>query len=491
MVAIRPTMKDKGIASKSPDLPQPRMSLMDLLAERPTMKDKGRASNHNKYTSTNRTGKFISRSKSSESKHCSPKAHRKSKSLDIECKSTPRVMALTADNCELILIALPSEELELFQRCHDYIGHCGIKMASKTYDKKRKNPGSSFRFHIEDIQRKFDNHVKACERCSLAKIVSSFCARKEFKVLVYPANTFLVIDFTSICRYDMKPAYKEKVNFIVGVEPFSRFYYAQIVQNQNSKATISFLEEVKKRFQGLKKIKSDNGSHFSSRETQEYSRNSGLVWYFSKPYSPNTQGTVERAHQELKSLFLTDVFRLSREICRYLTLDELNGSLAEALWVLNHGRPSNATDEIPADLHLCQVTDDRIRDINDKHTRRHRKENGTVIGVYPSVGVDLYTLDQARGVEHEHQPESVTVEEEVWSEPTLNFCLIDPRYQLVSGYIMPLSASQATAFAKKIRRELDVEKVEVLSECSKAFKVALNGKTYLIDKKSKLLIENN
>ncbi|KAK4810477.1 hypothetical protein QYF61_004257 [Mycteria americana] len=47
-------------------------------------------------------------------------------------------------------------------------------------------------------------------------------------------------------------------------------------------------------------IQSDNGSHFSCKEVQDWAKQEGIRWVFHTPYYPQSNGMVERANGLLK-----------------------------------------------------------------------------------------------------------------------------------------------------------------------------------------------
>lgn len=88
--------------------------------------------------------------------------------------------------------------------------------------------------------------------------------------------------------------------FLVIVDSHSKWLDAHILSSISSAKTIEKLREVFATHGFPRKIVTDNGTAFTSREFQEFMRENGIVHVTSAPYHPATNGLAERGVQTLK-----------------------------------------------------------------------------------------------------------------------------------------------------------------------------------------------
>lgn len=89
---------------------------------------------------------------------------------------------------------------------------------------------------------------------------------------------------------------------IVAVDVATRFIEAKATQSHNASDTVRFLiENICLRYRIPSYIQSDRGSHFTARVIEELMRELNVKHKLSSPYSPSTNGLVERANGTIAS----------------------------------------------------------------------------------------------------------------------------------------------------------------------------------------------
>ncbi|EIE75604.1 hypothetical protein RO3G_00308 [Rhizopus delemar RA 99-880] len=84
---------------------------------------------------------------------------------------------------------------------------------------------------------------------------------------------------------------------IMAIEYFTNWPVAKAVKKADSETTVKFLyEEIFCNFGPVEKILSDNGSHFTSKEVEEFAKYVNTRHQFSAPYKPSTNGKVEHVN---------------------------------------------------------------------------------------------------------------------------------------------------------------------------------------------------
>ena len=80
---------------------------------------------------------------------------------------------------------------------------------------------------------------------------------------------------------------------LILIDLFSRYPLAKIVSSTSAKATVAYLEEIFSIFGIPKRLKSDNGPPFNSREFREFCESNGIIHDKVTPYWPRANGLVE------------------------------------------------------------------------------------------------------------------------------------------------------------------------------------------------------
>ena len=129
----------------------------------------------------------------------------------------------------------------------------------------------------------------------------------------------------------------------------------------SSRKTIQILKGWFSRFGYPKVIVSDNGTQFSSKEFEEFTKSIGAIQKFSAPGHPATNGLAERMVQTVKKSI--------KKIFSQQTSRDLNGAVEEFLFSYRC-TPHAATSHSPAELLIGRQLRNNLTLLNDVPERR-------------------------------------------------------------------------------------------------------------------------
>ena len=159
----------------------------------------------------------------------------------------------------------------------------------------------SQRFQWSNMRRDIDNYVDSCHECQLKK----FKYRKKFNFLTvvnHGSNPYETIhlDFAELQK--KTEGVKKTKSFILLVDEFTRMVHTKAI-GMTSGQLIKWLQSIPF-FPSVKRIITDNGKTFDSKEFKDFLEKKGIKLTFSSPYHPPGNGMAERHIQEIK-LFLS------------------------------------------------------------------------------------------------------------------------------------------------------------------------------------------
>ena len=166
---------------------------------------------------------------------------------------------------------------------------------------------------------------------------------------------------------------------LTGVEIISGLLTATKCQKANAQNTIRGLSSWFSILPVPDSIQSDNGSHFTSKEVQEWAKQKEIKWVFHTPYYPQSNGIVERANGLLKKYLKPHEGQWDRR-------------LSEILQQLNNRYGPYGSPITRAFLTLSSETN-----LNNEHTWSSMKAGQPVMAKIPSVGTIPVTLVKPRG----------------------------------------------------------------------------------------------
>ncbi len=107
---------------------------------------------------------------------------------------------------------------------------------------------------------------------------------------------FIHIDVTYLPKLEGKKKY-----LFVAIDRVTRLLFYKIYANKNAKCSNDFLEECKEYFPMIiSHILTDNGGEFKNKEFEGNCKKDGIELRNTKPYTPKTNGMVERVNGTIK-----------------------------------------------------------------------------------------------------------------------------------------------------------------------------------------------
>ena len=157
------------------------------------------------------------------------------------------------------------------------------------------------RFKWPNMRSDIDNYVDSCHECQLKK----FKYRKKFNFLTIvnhgssPYET-IHLDFGELQK--KTEGVKKTKSFILLVDEYTRMVHTKAL-GMTSAQLIKWLQSLPF-FPSIKRIITDNGKTFDSKEFKDFVAKKEIKLHFSSPYHPPGNGMAERHIQEIK-LFLS------------------------------------------------------------------------------------------------------------------------------------------------------------------------------------------
>ena len=203
-------------------------------------------------------------------------------------------------------IVIPSGlQFELISRIHSRHGHPGI--TSTLIALKRA-------YFFPKMYRSVRKVILNCSLCLQYK------GKKDKSYVGSPLDLgvtrpweMLAIDHFTVGH---APHLKAKFSAVlIGVDVFSGFVITENVKDLTGKETAKSLKSIFERFGAPQSIRSDNGTSFKSSEIKDLLSSFGVHHQFSIPYSPSSNGKIERMVQSVKTrlrILLSDVNSFSK-----------------------------------------------------------------------------------------------------------------------------------------------------------------------------------
>lgn len=119
-----------------------------------------------------------------------------------------------------------------------------------------------------------------------------------FQGTITEPHKILGIDLVDLSNHE-KNGYKWLLN---GVDLGSRKLYSIPLKSKTQQDVLDGFKKMMKDVKKMSIIRSDNGSEFKNRKMTSYIKNEGMKQVFSDPYSPQSNGAIERFNGVLKKL---------------------------------------------------------------------------------------------------------------------------------------------------------------------------------------------
>lgn len=173
--------------------------------------------------------------------------------------------------------------LNLAHNDEQYGGHLGIK---KTFNKL-------IRFWWPKMHHDVETYVKSCQKCQLFKNPVGLSPGYLHSIPVSEIFEHIHIDIVG----PMKTTYHGNAYIITATDAFSKWVFAKPSQRVRTDETIEFIENEIFVIHGKpKRIITDQGTQFTSKEFQEFITKAGIEHRMTTSYHPQTNGIDERVN---------------------------------------------------------------------------------------------------------------------------------------------------------------------------------------------------
>lgn len=208
------------------------------------------------------------------------------------------------DSVRLLWVVPKSVRWQIVRSNHDEVGHFGF---DKTYDRIRKV------YWFKNMRRFIKKYCKSCLHCAHNKLPGG---PKEglLHPIPKPNKPFDVLHADHCGPF---PQSKKRNCFILAIiDSFTKFIYIKPVRNCKSKTSIAVFEEYFSIFGVPRRLITDRGTSFTSREFTNFVKEKGICHILNAVATPRANGQIER----------------------------YNRSIVDSLTALNNNRPDNEWD---------------------------------------------------------------------------------------------------------------------------------------------------
>nr|GEV30805.1 reverse transcriptase domain-containing protein [Tanacetum cinerariifolium] len=183
------------------------------------------------------------------------------------------------------------EAYDILKACHEGPtgGHHGANFtAKKVFDAG---------FFWPTIYKDAHNLVKSCDSCQRQGKISQRDEMPQNVIQVYKNFNVLGIDF-------MGPFSSSRGNMyiLVAVDYLSKCVEAKALPTNDARVVVKFLKSLFARFETLRAIRSDRGTHFCNDKFAKVMFKYGVTHRLATAYHPQTSGQVEVSNQGLKRI---------------------------------------------------------------------------------------------------------------------------------------------------------------------------------------------
>ena len=113
----------------------------------------------------------------------------------------------------------------------------------------------------------------------------------------------IAIDLVDMSHFETPQGFKYLLD---GVDMYSRYLYSVPLKNKEDKSVLDGFKKIIK-IQKFKSMRSDNGTEFKNNIMEAYCKKQKIKQVFSSPYTPQSNGAIERQNGTLKRLIFKQI----------------------------------------------------------------------------------------------------------------------------------------------------------------------------------------
>ena len=188
---------------------------------------------------------------------------------------------------------MPDDEFQsVIEFCHSHA--CGGHFSSRKTVAKILQSGLYWPSMFKDVH----SFCVACDRCQRLGSIS--------RTHMMPLHPIIIVEIFDCWGIDFMGPFPSSFGYLyilVAIDYVSKWVEAIATRTNDHQVVVKFLKEnIFSRFGMPRAIISDGGSHFCNRPVGTLMKKYGIIHKVGLPYHPQTQGQVELANREIKTI---------------------------------------------------------------------------------------------------------------------------------------------------------------------------------------------
>lgn len=191
------------------------------------------------------------------------------------------------DSVQLLWVVPKSVRWQIVKSNHDDVGHFSF---DKTYDRVRKV------YWFKKMRHFIKKYCRSCLHCAHNKIPGG---PKEGMLhpIPKPDKPFEILHADHCGPF---PQSKKGNSYILAIiDSFTKFIYIKAVKNCKSKTTVNIFEEYFSLFGVPRRLITDRGTSFTSREFSDFIKAKGMSHVLNAVATPRANGQIERYNRSI------------------------------------------------------------------------------------------------------------------------------------------------------------------------------------------------
>lgn len=272
---------------------------------------------------------------------------------------------ITRRQKELKLLDVENIE-KILQRCHDGTGH-GNSRTMKHYILKK--------YKWKNAAKEIDEYIKRCIPCQMNQ--KSNPRKFMTSIKSNSINELWEMDMIGPIRGENYQTFW----LLSIIDVYSKRASVSILQSKSSDEVLNELKKEVGKWQMPKKILSDNGLEFTNNKIQEYCQSNNIELKHGSPYTPTTQGCVERFNQtimrKIKKLLCQNK-KVNINKCVKQAIEGYNNCIHRATGYSPnqiHGKTLNWNDKMCLEnTEFKNFNKEKMKNLNKRYKTEYSKE---------------------------------------------------------------------------------------------------------------------